>query len=510
MNDDIDYNVDDFMSLKLVSQFRKKTSYGKILKILANDSDCLQSPSSFYENNPIIKRIYFCGSAPYENSSVPHLFDTIPMDPTLNDPVSQFCFPHGCKFGSIKIDSHSSFVSEVMNSPNQNEIEFFTQYFPTIEDAPYFYCCKFMGNPFSMPSICHLIALEDVFDLVTPKSIPNSEMCICIQSGFPDQTLFYGILDWILQSEKIGKYSIYPIIDSYLNNGSYLSAIRDDIVIRSLGSNPSQIWPGDHRSCLTRIVENLVLKTTPDPGSSIVLDFPPFPRWVWTRLNGPRQELSLSIYCLKALVSRCSIKSYIQLLTALTLEKSMLVYSKHTEVHTCIILAFHFMLHPLKWVSPSISILPDSAIDLLDSPSPTLIGTNTLPSRIPPNVVIFDADSGIITNPPSVIIPNSNRLNDSLEELWKKETKDSYKWIIDMTNLAIKDLISPIHVSIITDFSATDSSGSRFLPELFLKNFTVENRPFIMQFSQTQMMQFYIELECRKSSEQHGVVQPNH
>jgi hypothetical protein len=48
-------------------------------------------------------------------------------------------------------------------------------------------------------------------------------------------------------------------------------------------------------------------------------------------------------------------------------------HTDETIVNT-VILALHFMLRPLRWVSGSISILHDCLEDLLSAPNPLLVG----------------------------------------------------------------------------------------------------------------------------------------
>ena len=495
-----DLNESQFQTLNLMKIFRKKTEKGKLLNISTNDSYLLQSPSELIENSSVIERIYFTGRSPWDESGEAQLFYTIPFDSTLTDPISSICFPHEAIVKKKKINSNSEFILNVIDSPNNDELEFFCLYLPSRIEAPYFYCCKFKGNPFTMPTLSHELNLEDIFDLCQSNLIPISDMCISIQSKFPNHELYYNLLKWIIQCEKIGKFPLTNFIDIYLQKLDYFTSLQDETLIDS----PENIWPNKHRLALSTLMGIIIKKPIPDIGYYFNIDIPPFPKFSWFRSNNFNKiDLLFSLNNLEKLISKINIKTYLQILTSLLLEKTILVYSKNINILTSIITTFHYLIKPLNWVSATIPILPDKLIDLLDSPSPTLIGIDWIPNDISDNIVFFDVENSILYNPPNYLTPFNNILMDRLNEYWNNLNIESLKWILNLTNFSIKELIAPIKVSINTDFSQTDNTGSRFLLELYLKNFLQEFRPFILKFSQTQLLQFHIELECKKCSERH-------
>ena len=515
MKDDDDDNPDAFFSLKLASSFRRKASGDRINHIPINDS-YFTAPSLLDEKEEFIHRIYFTGVSPWESEGTsPHLFFTIPFDPSLFDPVTHFCFPHGAKFQSDDIISSPQFINECLTKPTTDDLQFFTLYFPNIQDYPYFYCCKFMGNPFSMPTISNELDLEDIFSLCEKKQIPNTEMCICIQSNFPDQNLYYNFIKWLLECEKIGKYTIAHLFDTfYLNIQNKESTENIDFALYN------ESWPSKHRESLLALLGNVIFHSLPKIGESLIVDKPPFPKFEWKKeqifATSNKRDLNLSLCCMKHFMSSfcCNnVNTYITLLSSLILEKKVVLYSKNVPLLTDAILVCHFMLQPLKWVNPSVSLLPDSVVDIFDSPSAILVGVDTVFDEIPfESVVFFDLDSKEIKIGKNKIIhfPKSMNLQEKLQIYFTKDTlnrvktqKDEYiieKEVLEITNMAIKELLNPLRASIITDFSDPANAGSRFLPELFLKNFPGESRVFVNHFLNTQMMQFHIELECKRCS----------
>ena len=492
MSEEEDENIQDLFSLQLVSQFRRKTSSSNISNLRLNDS--LVAPSVIQENHEFVKRIYFTGTCPWEDEKTqPHLFFTIPFDQTLEDPISAFCFPHGGKITKKIIHSDAEFIQEALSKPDENsgDLEFFTLYFPIIEDAPYFYCCRFLGNLFSMPTISHELTLDDIFSLVNKGDVPCSEMCICVQSSYPDSNLYYGFLKWILQCERVGKFSITQATDMFLQDK------LTDNEMKNFGAQ----WPEKHRDSLSALAAKIIFSEIPAPGDKLFVDKSPFPPFSWTReVTHKRKDFELCLSSMRTLISFTPLSIYMQLISALLLEKRIIVYSNSCSITTDIILAFHAMLYPMKWVAPSISILPDAATDIFDSPSSTMLGIDKPLKNPPDNTYYYDCDKREFKCPRQLHpFPHAMLLEERLKPLFV-DPSGKEKEIIEMTNMAMKDILSPLRASIITDFSDPKKSGSRFMPELFLKNFPSESRLFVKSMLNTQMMQFHIELECRRCS----------
>ena len=519
MKDD-DYDPIQFYSTRLASSFRRRASADRIRNMPVNDS--FLSISSQPEKIEIfIHRIFFSGISPWENENTPpHLFYLIPFDSKLFDPVSQFCFPHGAKFMKQKINSSAELINQCLTQPIIDDIEFFTLYFPSIIDYPYFYCCRFMGNQFTMPTISHDLGIEEIFSLIENKEIPTSQMCICIQTNSKEQMLYYKFIMWMLECEKIGKYSISPILDSF-----YLKIQNDQEFNLMDFEQYKCLWPQKHREAFSALLAENLFSFIPNKGESIIIDKPPFPRFEWTRISlypdEDNDDLTLSLPSLKQVLSNFSpqhLDIFISLINSLLLEDIIVIYSKNIQLVTSAILLCHFLIKPLKWVNPSISLLPDSAVDIFESPLSYIVGIDKIIPQIKNDDVVFfnldekDPKNCVKINKKKNIIsfPSVFNLFDQLKVFFTKDNlnnlktkNDNYdieKSVLNITNNFVKELLNPLRASIITDYTNPKHAESRFLPELFLKHFDPESRVFVNRFINTQMMQFHIELECKTCS----------
>jgi hypothetical protein len=72
------------------------------------------------------------------------------------------------------------------------------------------------------------------------------------------------------------------------------------------------------------------------------------------------------------------------------MEKSIVICHPDERRVCNAVLALHFLLRPLEWVSASISFLPPSLSELLSAPSPILIGAAHLLQPVGPGFVCLD------------------------------------------------------------------------------------------------------------------------
>ncbi|EAY03996.1 hypothetical protein TVAG_195890 [Trichomonas vaginalis G3] len=483
---------EQFNSLRLISAFRRKTEGTKISKSPTNDS--FVSPSEFKLDPNLMTRMYFTGVCPWKDISTPHLFYTIPFDHSLDDPVSKFIFPNGCRHEKLQFHTTGDLIKEIITLPDINDLEFFTLYFPTIEAAPFFHCCVFMGNPFSMPSFTHDLNIEDLFSLIQNHSMPSTEMAICIQSQYKNATVFYEFMKWIIESERIGRMSITPFLELFIQ----LNSITMTNVEKMFGPDASKLWPDMHRQRILTVLPNCIYSMLPDIGDKFIIDYPPFPNFEWQRDSGLKGDLLFFKNCLEKLVEKFEPMEYISLLSALLAERTIIVYSSSRSVVANSIYALHAMLLPLNWVSTTISLLPADLMDILDSPAPLIAGETMWPIVSPKDAVVLNLDKCEYTFPKDLVMyPTASQLKKRLKPLFVEKKIPE---IINLTSMTIKELIFPVKVSIMTDYTDKNNPGSRFVYELFMKNFPVTSRKFIDAMASTQMLRFYIELECRKKS----------
>lgn len=69
-------------------------------------------------------------------------------------------------------------------------------------------------------------------------------------------------------------------------------------------------------------------------------------------------------------------EDFVFILLSILREKSVVFISKDISLITAVIMTFVNLIKPFSWPFPSIFSLPESCVQMLDSPIPVLIGLN--------------------------------------------------------------------------------------------------------------------------------------
>ncbi|OHT17318.1 hypothetical protein TRFO_12471 [Tritrichomonas foetus] len=503
-------------SPRRVMRFRRNNS-------AFNDSDdaltIIRRTSDQFKS--IIEGVYIIGTYPWQSFDEPTrlLFNS---KFSFDDSIIPFIFPHGRKIFRKQFVNPNEMLSEVFEDDDKNG-NFVTLYFPEKTNCPYLYCYKYCVSPLTLPSITHEFSLQELISHMTCSDVPYCEICVAIQSKLPYDTLFKNMIFWYLKCETISRIEAYDLIESALLQGKESNHKKDfsplplnsggSILLQDIPDSPTtQIpacgWPEKNALKIKNIIKATANRMMPQPNETITLDFSPFPIFEWTRPMSVKSYFPFARTCIYELVSRVSPPALAMILGTLALEKSMVIYHNHEEVVSRVILALHYMLKPLRWVSGSISILPKSLIDLFHAPNPLLIGTSLPPSDQTidyANFVFIDLVKCEITvNDAIPDIPFEYTFEEDVKDVWDeiKDPQDpKLNRIIMAANLAIRDILGPAEASIVSDFSDIDNTTSKFVQELYLEQFDPMAREYLTTFSETQMFHLHVEQECRKRSD---------
>jgi hypothetical protein len=224
--------------------------------------------------------------------------------------------------------------------------------------------------------------------------------------------------------------------------------------------------------------------------------------------------MELARLAVKCVLDHVSLSTFVTMFTAVSLEKFIVVYHRDPIVVTQTVLALHFMIRPLKWVLGSVSLLPESLWELLTAPNPMLIGTTVPVPALERGKVLVDMgrDQVVIDEP----FPDYPRRTQMIRELadalgeTKALTDAHLNRLVMATNLAVHDMLGPCEASIITNMSDAQKMQSKFIEELYLGQAPVRDRPFLREFSATQMFRHHVEQECRKRSDRHREIEAWH
>jgi hypothetical protein len=125
---------------------------------------------------------------PWNLSSIPQVLYKLNSDEITPISLLPYCFPNGINSFTKLYSRQALLMEHIFKIP---QLELFTLYFPTFEEAPFFYCCRFPVNNFSCPSLAHSFSYEILFPILEERTLFSSEVCIIIQSNFQLKSYFF-------------------------------------------------------------------------------------------------------------------------------------------------------------------------------------------------------------------------------------------------------------------------------------------------------------------------------
>ena len=357
----------------------------------------------------------------------------------------------------------------------------FTLYFQELP-ASYCYCCQLEVSPFTIPSVCHDKSFGEIMETVKDGFVPQSLICIVIHAKVARRGLYYNVIDWLLQCEHM---------------------VRLDVFFRSFGSSEC-VWP--QKKMFHRFLKHVQMFPFDPEANECEIHEGPFPSFKWIGDETvPRPELAVVRDCVNMFIDHVDVNGFLTLISGLILEFPIYVLGKEKTLVSDTIMALTFMVYPLQWIMPVISLLPEEMHELVDSPVPSLIGTcgNVTPKL--PNALIVDLDAppnkAVRSVSPVPHIPDDGTLMQELTWYMEHMRKDRFTaicCIVSAIEDKIRNLLEPVPRSIVSDF--TSKQQTRFMIELFLANFEKQDRHFMRLMRETQMFEYHLNRECRRQS----------
>jgi hypothetical protein len=445
--------------------------------------DALLLPSSTFEDSAELFTAFFCvGYSPYDLATEPRLLYSSTSDASVVDELLRFCYPSPLPRKAIQCKAPTEYLQHAFSQPDGRERQ--TLYLPTIDSAPFLYCCQLEVNPFTFLSICNNFTLEKARQLTQKgNKIPIANLTVVIQTRWPFRSLFNALFDWIIQCDTIGRFEIKPIIESGEIDGKEIG------------------WPRSQKQILDELIVSLSQRPFDAMTPFFHIDCLPFAPFEWKNEMDDRPEIQLARETFKPLLKLIKTTTFIKLFTALLTEQPILVVGRDYRTVSEIVLALHLLLFPLQWQLPSISVLSRDMFQLLESPSSFLYGIVGPCPPVPDAIVILDLNKKSIKTPHMPRLPKTNVFKVTLATHWKTANENEAAYLIlEAISQVIQELLHELPHAIVTEFAADKVKGSTFVQELWFATFQPEDRPFAAAMSQTQMMQVYLQFECLKQS----------
>lgn len=438
----------------------------------------------------IFEEFFVIGAYPWERNREPKYLFKYPQNIQENPLLAAFCFPMMVTPLNQEIWKINDVLPNMMASTNITCGRLVPLYFPTDEHGQYLYCMRYEVNELTFPSFCHDLTFPQLMAVITRETdhfeLRSTTIVLAFRSKLPYPELFWSIGKWIFESELIGRMQVTDRIDLYARSG--------DI---QMGKNLA--WPDSTHDDILVLIALLCASSAPGHGETFSMNRIPFPEFMWTRPSTKPSYLTLAHYLMSEFISRTTAPFFLKLFSQVILEKTIVVYSDDMKVETETVLLLHLLLRPFRWVSTTISSLPISILDVLDSPNPVLIGTSFPIPIVQEDMVYVDMDDKtIMPNMKMPEMPDLGDLQATLAANWKKEKASL---VVDTIRKYMEVLSHAIDDSIMTDVTDRVNIKSMFLVELFLGHFKDISRMYLANIATTQMFRFMVEQKCRMKSD---------
>jgi len=494
--------------------------------------------------------------------------------------VAAFCFPHGVEPRLLERTPSMSKLQEMMCGQSYADGDDHTFVFQvqSKDNTPMYGVCAYVTEVVQQapPIVQHRNGVVDVsFDaLPTPMSAssdsPNqlrrrylkvAPRCYCLLTRTPFFRTHFEVLTHVLGMERVERIKQNMqmlMLDEGSNAAPVDARLGEEMTVESpatprqlrfassssLSSDQEDVTPlrGVAPSEATIILKNYLACEIPELGNMTRAFVPSegvkpiqFPRPRPTE-KVPRQLSPMSLTMTRhhfsmeeeafhlqgwAIVTLCcclSLENIIALLTAVLLEKQIVVFSNNLGELSAVSLGLIPMLRPFRWQSLFLPILPQHMIDFLDAPVPFVCGVQHKNSELRARTInltrinVYKDDVKVQWEGKTLRLPRLQKLLQNLRPLHESVQAAAVRYkrrpVIDPPQDAVEaagvflnawraylnSLVANIRYHSITDVNEGGSEKvSILLKDSFLATFEGKDRSFMSAFVETQMFSTYAD-----------------
>eukprot|EP01137_Pigoraptor_chileana_P021421 Opistho-2@85086 len=204
-----------------------------------------------------------------------------------------------------------------------------------------------------------------------------------------------------------------PLCIGFISHWPIFSLMRDVLmIIRGLGLGATNLLPQSTDAVEAAIASFVSRIPVPPPGRTEISFTIAGVRLHHGRPHPP--DLPAADFGFAPLFRRLSVENIISLLTAILLERRVVIYSSELSMLTLCTEAVLSLIHPFAWHYVYIPVLPSAYLeDFLDVPSSSIIGAHSSArflGKLAGDIVVVDLNEGSVTTREPLPAPPSQRL----------------------------------------------------------------------------------------------------
>eukprot|EP01136_Pigoraptor_vietnamica_P042556 Opistho-1_new@16869 len=191
-----------------------------------------------------------------------------------------------------------------------------------------------------------------------------------------------------------------PLCIGLISHWPIFSVMRDVLmIVRGLALGASNLSPQPAEAIEAAIASFVSCVPVPPPGRTEISFTIAGVRLHHGRPHPP--DLPAADFNFAPLFRRLSVESVVTLLTAILLERRIIVYSTELSMLTLCTETVLALAHPFAWHYVYIPVLPSAYLeDMIEVPSPCIVGAHAsarLRGKMPSDIVIVDLNEGSVT-----------------------------------------------------------------------------------------------------------------
>ena len=460
------------------------------------------------------------------------------------DEVAAFCFPHGVEPRLLERTPSMSKLQEMMYGTTftDGDDHVFVFQVQTSDNTPMYGVCVYVTEVLKQtpPMIQHLrtrangaapteIEASSLANNKSPVSLKNryiqvAPRCYCMLSKLPLFQTHFEVLSHILGMERVERINqnMQDLMPDASPSDAQAPPTQSNEALNTLckylecqvpdiGETDREFIPSDGVKPI-RLARPAPLETTTSPNAAAT--HPSCP----SRVSAEEEAFHLQGWSIVSLCCSLSLDNIISLLTAVLLEKQVVVFSNNLGELSAVSLALIPLLRPFRWQSLFLPILPQHMVDFLDAPVPFVCGvqhkTSDLRARTSHlcRVNVYKDDIKLQWEGKALRLPKIKELVRKLvphyEAIVHASVNHSKRPVLDPSEASIQaankfleewraylhSLVANIRYHAITDVNeGGEGKVTILLKESFLASFEGRDKSFMRSFVETQMFATYAD-----------------
>jgi hypothetical protein len=457
------------------------------------------------------------------------------------DEVAAFCFPHGVEPRLLERTPSMSKLQEIMYGTTftDGDDHVFVFQVQTSDNTPMYGVCVYVTEVLKQtpPMIQHLRTRAEggsaPTEIETPSLANNKSpvpslknryiqvapRCYCMLSKLPLFQTHFEVLSHILGMERVERINqnmqdLMPDVspsDAQVptaQSNEALNTLRKylECKVPDIGETDRDFIPSDGVKPI-RLARPAPLETTAAAYPSSLM-----------RVSAEEEAFHLQGWSIVSLCCSLSLDNIISLLTAVLLEKQVVVFSNNLGELSAVSLALIPLLRPFRWQSLFLPILPQHMVDFLDAPVPFVCGVQHKTSELRARtshlcrVNVYKDDIKLQWEGKALRLPNIKELVRKLvphyEAIVQTSINHSKRPVLDPSEASIQaankfleewraylhSLVANIRYHAITDVNeGGEGKVTILLKDSFLASFEGRDKSFMRSFVETQMFAAYAD-----------------